>query len=165
MEDGGGGPDRGPFTPAFRDVDVVPEDLSQFAGLVSDDRDALRTSWERAREALQADGDPNFAGGYPRTVSLSEGYPVVNEGSDGIEEGGEFFRGYFLTLAAQLRLVEDVLAGLATLQQAASTIHDDYLAGDTGSAGTLDGTFAAYERSAVERALDDVRAVDGEPGP
>lgn len=135
---GGGGP--APWEPRFRDIDVIPADLSHFARLVADDREALRVAWERARDELAAEPSPNFAGG--------------RGGGDGMYEGGEFFRGYFLTLGAQLQLMSDALAGLDTLHQAATRIHADYVTTDDGNAGSLDTAFGAYELSTVQTVFD-----------
>ncbi|MPZ27565.1 MAG: hypothetical protein GEV12_14445 [Micromonosporaceae bacterium] len=137
------------WNPQFRDVDVVPADLSQFAQLVAGDQDALRVAAQAAVDELPPQL-PNLPGGAAA--------------GDGMPEGAAFLRAYFLTFAAQLALLDDALLGLAALWEGADRIHADYLASDVGSGGSFQSAFAAYDRSSVERAFEVPPPVDGGPG-
>jgi hypothetical protein len=142
-------PPPSPYTPVFQDVFVVPEDLAQFAELVNGDLGALRDAWNRAQQDMNGN-DPNFPGQYARGYSYSSGYPeLAHEGDGGMLEGREFYRAYFLTLGAEISLMEDVLRGLDTLRAAAEMIHNAYRASDASNAGSMENAFAAYERSSV----------------
>lgn len=137
------------WNPQFRDVDVVPADLSEFAQLVGGDQAALQVAGQAAVDDLPP-GLPNLPG------STGPG--------DGMPEGAGFLRAYFLTLGAQLALLDDTLRGLATLRDGADRIHTAYLATDLGSQGTLESAFAGYDRAAVQAAFEPSPAAGEGPG-
>lgn len=159
MENDAGGGGGNPYTPAFSNIDVVPEDLASFARLVQGDLGAIQDAWTRLRGDMESEANPNFSGGHGNDISYSNGYPeVLDNASPGIQEGQEFNRAYFLTLGAEQMLMDDVIRGFDTLHRAATMIHNDYLASDASNASSMEGAFAAYERTAVVEAL-------GEPTP
>jgi asparagine N-glycosylation enzyme membrane subunit Stt3 len=155
MDNDAGGGGGNPYAPAFTDVEVVPEDLAHFARLVQSDLGAIQAAWNNLRTDMENGENPNFPGGHGNDVSYANGYPeVLDNASPGIYEGQEFNRAYFLTLGAERMLMDDVVKGHEILYQAATMIHNDYLATDAGSAGGLEGAFAAYEETSVIDALD-----------
>lgn len=148
------GEPRDPYTPVFLQVDVEPQSLEHFANLVNGDRGALSDAWNRAKAEIENGPSPNFPGRYPREFHYGSGYPeLAYEGDDGIQEGKAFYRAYFMTVGAELSLMTDMLKGLQTLEQAARMIHNDYINSDSTNAASVEGAFAAYERSSVLHAL------------
>jgi hypothetical protein len=160
---GGGGGSR--YLPYFSDIDVVPGDLAHFADLVEGDLGALRDAWNNAKRDMEGQPSPNFPGEYAQTFHYASGYPeLAYDGDAGIQDGREFYRAYFLTLGAELALMEDVMRGLETLSQAARMIHNDYLASDASNASSMEGAFAVYEESSVLHALGEAENPDGGTG-
>lgn len=148
------GEPRSPYEPYFRNVDVEPQSLAHFAELVEGDLGALRNAWNAAKADMEQGGDPNFPGKYTRTFSYGSGYPeLAYEGDDGIQEGKAFYRAYFMTLGAEVALMQDMMRGLETLAQAARMIHNDYQETDASNAAGVENPFAAYDRSSVLHAL------------
>jgi hypothetical protein len=148
------GEPRSPYSPAFLNVDVEPQSLAHFAELVNGDVGALRDAWNAAKGDMEGGADPNFPGKYSREFHYGNGYPeLAYEGDGGIREGQAFYRAYFLTLGAEQSLMNDMLLGLETLREAARMIHNDYMETDASNAASVEGAFAAYERSSVLHAL------------
>lgn len=160
------GEPQSPYAPAFLNVDVEPQSLAHFAELVNGDLGALRNAWNNARADMDSGPDPNFPGKYGREFHYGNGYPeLAYDGDDGIQEGKAFYRAYFLTLGAEISLMEDMLRGLETLREAARMIHNDYLETDSSNAASVEGAFAAYERSSVLHALGEATDdIDGGTG-
>lgn len=151
--DGGG---NNPYVPDFTNISVVPEDLAEFADLLDGDLAAIKDTWEQVSSDLASQPPPNFPGEVAGSVSYASGYPqVLDTGSGGLWEAGEFREAYFRTLKAREMLVEDLIRGLEILRDAARMIHDGYVVSDAANADNLTGGFAAYERSAVIEALDE----------
>lgn len=157
---------RTPYPPAFQNVEVEPESLAHFAQLINDDIGVLRNAWNAAKSEMDGGSDPNFPGQYSQTFHYGRGYPeLAYQGDDGIQEGKAFYSAYFLTLGAERSLMEDMLRGLETLEQAARMIHNDYLETDASNAAGVEGAFAAYERSSVLYALGEATdEIDGGTG-
>jgi hypothetical protein len=154
MDNDAGGGGGNPYAPVFSRIDVVPEDLAEFASLIQGDLGAIKTAWTNLKSSMENGENPNFPGGHGSDISYSNGYPeVLDNASPGIYEGQEFNRAYFLTLGAEQMLMEDVVKGFDILHRAATMIHNDYLATDSGSAGSLEGAFAAYDESNVVESL------------
>lgn len=157
----------GPYTPDYGDtVFVEPQSLDEFANLLIGDRGALLDAWNNARADMESGPGPNFPGKYSREFHYASGYPeLAYEGDGGIQEGQAFYRAYFLTLGAEISLMEDMFRGLDTLAQAARMIHNDYLRSDASNAASVEGAFAAYERSSVLRELGEATDdIDGGTG-
>jgi hypothetical protein len=148
------GEPRSPYTPAFLNVDVEPQSLAHFAELVNGDLGALRDAWNNAKADMDGGPDPNFPGKYAQEFHYGNGYPeLAYNGDDGIQEGKAFYNAYFRTLGAEMSLMQDMLRGLETLAQAATMIHNDYLETDSSNSSSMEGAFAAYDRSSVLHAL------------
>jgi hypothetical protein len=155
-----------PYTPVFLNVDVEPQSLAHFAELINGDRGALLNAWNAAKADMEGGADPNFPGKYSREFHYGNGYPeLAYEGDGGIREGQAFYRAYFQTIGAEMSLMTDMLQGLETLRAAARMIHDDYLETDSSNAASVEGAFAAYERSSVLHALgESTDDIDGGTG-
>lgn len=149
--DGGG---NNPYVPDFTNLNVEPADLSEFADLLDGDVKAIKDTWERLQSDMASQPPPNFPGEHPVGFNHAAGYPEkIYDRSGGIYEAREFDRAYRRTVDAERMLVRDLIRGLEMLRDAARMIHDGYVASDAANVGNLEGTFAAYERSAVTEAL------------
>jgi hypothetical protein len=145
--DGGG---DNPYVPNFTDLNVVPDDLAEFADLLDADLKAIMDTWARLKSEIDSQADTDFPGIPADSVSYDGGYRVlVYTGPGGIYEAREFHGAYERTVLAKRLLMEDLIRGLETLRDAARRIHHGYVTSDAASADHLEGAFEAYDRSAV----------------
>jgi hypothetical protein len=149
------GEPQDPYRPQYpAEVRVEPQSLADFAHKVTGDLGALQDAWNNAKADMENQPSPNFPGEYAQTFHYASGYPeLAYNGDAGIREGRAFYQAYFRTVGAELALMRDMMLGLETLRRAAEMIHTGYFASDAANAGSVEETFAAYERSSVLYAL------------
>jgi hypothetical protein len=158
VPDGGG---DNPYAPNFTNLNVVPDDLAEFADLLDSDLKAIVDTWVRLQSDVDSQADPDFPGIPADGFTYVNGYRTsVYASPGGIYEAREFHSAYERTVLAKRLLMEDLIKGLETLRDAARKIHHGYVTSDAANADDLEGAFAAYERSAV---VDAFHELDEQP--
>lgn len=154
--DGGG---NNPYVPDFTNINVVPGDLAEFAGLLDSDLKALSDTWTLLKGQLLTEAPPSDAEP-PRPLDPNFAGAQSSDSPDGILEARAFRRAYVRTVDAEVRLMEDLIKGLEILRDGARMIHDGYVTSDAANATAVEGAFTAYEPWSVVNAFRELTQPD-----